>query len=501
MEKEEFSLFLVKNSLIDKADPRFKSLMKWQDVDLFRRPLSFLFPADAHGRLDKLLECDDALLEGVVFPRVPLRLKTGGFINFDMKMKRLGYAERRLDFFRPGKHEGSFEVADTSTDLYSFFNFVEGLLNSPYEGEIGLAMVSVDALREGSTLSDTAKYAARQEIEKGLKARAIGATLGIMDEASYGLLVDGTFDEKAYATEMLAVAASLKIDPAVLTAKTARMNMDNRTLDTAELQRALAHSRAIFLGEVDTGQPLTCLSGVLDGIQHNRKLIEQALSKYEYRVSPRVILDTVKSTSLAHLQQGKINLEGKICQPDEILVMADHPDLCLVHDLAQLDDLIRMRVRKKQIEREVPDYYELCRSTLIQEGFFEGLAKIMEKYNERPVFVGFRIKGVPPVKRGGIHWHALGRLADLGHPLWIDRFGDAVLETEALGCVRGGYVEIQPNLMRKLAGHFDGKDLMEKLVETWRYRDVGVLSCDLPDYDMKVLAQEMGIHIAVEDAT
>ena len=67
MDSVEFSLYLVKNSLIDRADDRFKTIMQWKDVDLFRQPLSFLFPADAHGRVDRLLESRSQLFKDIVF--------------------------------------------------------------------------------------------------------------------------------------------------------------------------------------------------------------------------------------------------------------------------------------------------------------------------------------------------------------------------------------------------------------------------------------------------
>ncbi|MCG8493759.1 MAG: hypothetical protein MI743_19225, partial [Sneathiellales bacterium] len=338
------------------------------------------------------------------------------------------------------------------------------------------------------------------EVEAGLKKKAVGGTLGMLDEASYGLIVSGGFDDAAYEQELQTVAARLALEPDALLPKTATLDIDDRALPSNKLQQALGHSRGVFLGEIKDDTTLTSLSGVVDGIDHNRRLIETALKEYNYRVSARSISDIAADISLAVLQQGKVNLEGRIRQPDEILVMPDHPDLALLHDIAQLDELVRVRMRKPEHERAIPEYYQLCRSTLIQEKFFENLEAILQKYGEQPTSVGFRLMGLPPVKRGGLHWISLNRLADLGHPIWIDRLGDAVVAPKALGCVKGGFVEMPVELMRKLAGHFDGKDLMEKLIGTWGDLGVGVLSCDLPDYEMKTLAHEIGIKIAVEDS-
>ena len=41
---------------------------------------------------------------------------------------------------------------------------------------------------------------------------------------------------------------------------------------------------------------------------------------------------------------------------------------------------------------------------------------------------------------------------------------------------------------------------MGKLIATWRALDVMVVSADLPDYELKTMAQELGINVSVEDA-
>jgi len=496
----EFSLYLVKNSLIDRADDRFKTIMQWKDVDLFRQPLSFLFPADAHGRVDRLLESRSQLFKDIVFPRVPIRVKTGGYINFDMKMNELDDGDRRLDFYKPGNGDAAPQEPQPPTDMYSFFNFVEGLLSSPYDGEMGLTMVSVDGLRDGSALSEPEKQAARIEIEGELQTKAIGGKVGKLDEASYGLITKGDFDDEAFEREVAQVALRLDINSEALSARSANVKIDETDIPAEKLQQALGHSRGVFLGTIEDDKGLHTLSGVIDGIDHNRRLIEGALKKYQYRTSARLVTDNVATASVSQLQQGKINLEGKIRLPDEILVMADHPDLALLHDLAQLKDLIRLRAKRPVADQQKPDFYELCRSAMIQNEFAAQLENILLEQGVNSDMIGFRVRGMPPVKRGGLHWDALNGLAAKGHPVWIDRFGDAVVAPEALGCLKHGYVELPPGLLKTLAQHFDGKELMGKLITTWRALDVMVVSVDLPDYEMKTMAQQLGINVSVEDA-
>ncbi len=510
MGEPEFSLILVKKGLIDKADNRFNSIMGWRDVDLFRQPLGFLFPADAHNRVGRLLDRDDiSAFEGVVFPKVPLRVKSGGYINFDMCISATGGSDRRLDFFKPDQDRpiepagnASARPAETSADMSSFFNFVEDLLASPFNGDLDLTMVSMDSLKEEAEngLTDSEKAAARGEFMAGLQRHAVGGQVGRLDDASFGILTDGSFDELAFEHEMQNVASRLYIAPEKLALRSAQMALDDRDVSTEKLHQALHQARGVFVGDITDAQDIKALSGVVDGIEHNRQLIQDALKRYNYKTSARLVADHASSSSVALLQQGKINLEGQIRRPDEIIVLADHPDISIEHDLAQLEDLIRMRKRRAEEDRRYPDFYELCRSTLIQDQFMEALHDLLHDHGEQPGNLGFRVQGLPPVRRGGLHWDALNRLAGRGHPVWIDRFGDAVVDPDALECLRGGMIEMPPPLMKKLADHLDGKDLMSRLIITWQAMNVQVVSADLPDYRMKSLAHELGITVALEDA-
>lgn len=503
MDNAEFSLFLIKKSIIDRADKAFRTIMGWSEEELFRQPISFLFPADAHGRLEALLENEDPRFDSLTYPRVPLHVKSGGFINFDMKIERQEGEKLRLDFYKPGNAESADGGEAETADMYSFFNFVEQLLNTPFDEDLDLTMISMDALKDdsGAGLSEEQKDAARADIEAKLKTQAVGGQIGKLDEASYGLISAGDFDEKAFEEELKTVAKKLKIDPAALESRSANVKIDDKDIDPDKLRQALNHSRAVFVGEIDDDTELESLSGVLDGIEHNRKLILEALEQKQFLASERSVSDNKENTiSVALLQQGKVNLDRRIMSPDDFIVMADHPDISFKHDIAQLDRLIRLRVMKGSFEREKPDFYEVCRSTIIQDAFAGELKKILEKHKEEPRLVGFRIVGLPPVKSNGAHWDALNALAKSGHPLWIDRFGDAVVEGDSLSCLKGGFVEMPTNMMRKLAGHFDGKELMTKLIETWKERDVQVISADLPDYELKTLAMQLGITFALEDA-
>ncbi len=505
MGSEAFIIKLNKAGKIAPDDKRIAEILRWQNIDLFMQPLSFIFPPDAHGRVDALIE-SAGNFENVIFPRVPLRYKPGGYINFDMKFVKHDDETSSLEFYKPGEdcHESNVEVA--TTDMYSFFNFVGELLNSPLEGNLAVTMVEVEGLRAGSGLTNDEQASIRSEVESQLKKQAVGGKLGKLDEASYGLLSGGDFDEEAFEKELAAAAVKLNIAPDALGVRAAKVKIDDREIDSATLKMALSHSRSIFLGEIDSDVELGNLSDVISGIQHNCNLVTDAIKKFQYMVISRQIYDAKESISRAVLQQGKVNIDGRITLPGKLIVLYDHPDIAYSHDMAQIDEM--MRVIKFTINSNPSvhyndgklDYYELCRSTLLKESFINDLSAILKKHGQATSMLGFRILEMPPSKKGGVHWETLLKLTGLGHSLWIDRFGDAVIDESLMKMLHGGYIEMPLQVMKKLAGHFDGKDMMTQLVSTWSSKGVGVVAADLPDIKMKQLANDIGIKLNLKDA-
>ncbi len=496
----EFSITLNDAGLIETSSKSFSAILQWKDVDVFRRPLSFLFPPDAHGRVDRLV-ASKTIMENVVFPSVPVRFKPGGFINFDMKMKEMSAGKRHLEFYKPGGASvNKNESSQSNTDMYSFFNFVERLLDSPFDGDLDMTMIEVEALRD-EMLSEEEKKAVRNEVEENLKTHAVGGELGQLDEASYGLIVSGGFDEEAFEAELVKVAENLDIDPALMGIRSANVTIDDRDLEPETLRTALSHSRGLFVGEVEGDMAaLESLTAVVDGVNHNRNLVLDAIKKYQFRISERLMMDNVASISVAALQQGKVNIDGRLRLPDEIIVLPDHPDIALEHDLAQLDEFSRVRAHRKAEDQDRPDFYELCRSCLVQDAFLGGLKDILDRHSLPAEKLGFRLKGMPPSKRGGPHWQAAKSLIEAGHPVWLDRFGDAVTDPSLYDFLQGGYVELPAEILSRLSNHFDGADIMSALIEKWQANSVGVLMVDLKNIKLKTLAQEMGVRLSVLDS-
>lgn len=505
MSSEAFIIKLNKAGKIAPDDKRIAQILRWQNIDLFMQPLSFIFPPDAHGRVDALFEAGENF-ENVTFPRVPLRYKPGGYINFDMKMIVNEDGSRTMQFFKPGSDAGESNVDVATTDMYSFFNFVGELLNSPLDGDLEVDMIEVEGLKAGNGISPDDQAIIRDKVESELKKKAVGGKLGKLDEASYGLLSGGDFDEEAFEKEIIAAAAKLNISSEALGVRAARVKIDDREIDPDTLKMALSHSRSIFLGEIDSDEELGNLSDVISGIQHNCNLVKDAIKKFQFMTIDRQIFDAKESVSKAVLKQGKVTIDGRVTLPGKLIVMTDHPDIAYDHDLAQLDELLR--VMKFTINNNPNDhyndgkldYYEICRSTLLNPAFLNDLNALLKSYGQPATMLGFRVLEMPPAKKGGMHWKSLKKLAAAGHILWIDRFGDAVIDESLMKLLSGGMVEMPLQVMKTLAAHFDGKDMMIKLVQTWSGKGVGVVSADMPDMKMKQLAHDIGIGLNLEDA-
>jgi len=494
----EFTLLLTDTGLIKEFDPYLLTILQWKDIDIYRQPVSFLFPADVHGRVDKLV-ARKQVMEKVVFPKVPLRFKPGGFINFDMRIVDKDGGDRQLLFFKPGAAEDNSPDAPATADMYSFFNFVEQVLDSPYEGDLDMTMIEVEALKDDS-LTEEQRASVRAEVEANLKGKAVGGQIGQLDEASYGLLAAGDFNEDTFEKELVEVASKLDIHPGLMGVRTASVTIDDRDIDPETLRRALSHTRSLFLGEVEGDEnALDTLSAVLDGVEHHRNLLLSALKNYHFRVSERFILDNRVSIRVAALQQGKCIIDGRLRAPDELIVLPDHPDVALQHDLAQLDEFARARTHRAAEDKQRVDFYELCRSTLVQEEFYVGLREVLARYSLPAEQIGFRLKGLPPAKRGGLHWDKVYALGADGHPLWLDRFGDVVTAPDSFGFMQGGYIELPKAIMKKLEKHFDGKEMMSGLVMTWQKQNIGVVAADLGDDRLRRVAQDLGIPMTLQE--
>ncbi len=495
----EFYVHITDTGLIDPKDDRLGKILGWDNYDIFRQPLSFLFPADAHDRIDRLFTSGKNL-EGILFPRVPLRYKPSGYINFDMTVTSAGNGTWHLDFFKVGKGVLSDQEEKEVTDMYTFFNFVESVLDSPYEGDLDVTMISVEGLKDDSGLSNEERSKVRAKVESQLKDIAIGGQIGQLDDASYGLLTGGDFDEESFEKELQTAAEKLNISPNKLGLRSANIEVDDRAMDPEDLKKALNQSKSAFLGEIDSDDVGGKLSVIVSGIEHHISLIKEALNTYQYRTSQRSIRDTKNGALHAVLHQGRVGIDERFRFPDELIVMTDHADLAYEHDMTQLDEMLRLIAFNAKGRDEVLGtiYYEFCRSTILGSNFINDVQACLAKHKIQSSVLGIRLRGMPPLKRGGLHWQQVDKLCEAGHPMWLDRFGDAIIDDHLADILVGGVIEIPPALIRKLSRHFDGKELMAKLVSTWGARKVAVVSADIEEIKLKEVANEIGIALQLE---
>lgn len=502
-EEAEFYIHVTDN-MLDPQDQRLSRVLGWKDFDLFRQPVEFLFPPDAHGRIGKLFSSDRPL-EQVVFPKVPLRYHAGGYINFDMTLSKTTDGDWRLDFFKPDTgttaQEGQ-QGADTvaTQDMSGFFNFVQDILESPFDGDIDMSFVEVAGLRQESDLSDENRRSLRENVEKELKSQAVGGRIGKIDNATYGFLTTGEFEEEAFEEELRGAAEKLGIASEDLGVRSRQIAIDEKDLSREQMTQALGQAAKSFTGEIEDDPTATRLSAVISGLEHHLNLIKSALRQYDFRAGKRLIFRAQDNQRTAILVEGKVGIDGHYRRPDELVNMVDHADLALDHDLAQLEDIIRLQgmdARKAIAKGQsvVPIYYNLCRACLLSPDFISRLSALIKGAGLTPDQIGLRLKGLPPIKRGGPHWDCITQLKTLGFRIWVDRFGDAVSGDKLTNLLEFGMIEMPQILLKKLVHHYDGKDLIKNLVSVWQAKNVTVVSADFTEEKWKRQSLDAGIGI------
>ncbi|WND02476.1 EAL domain-containing protein [Temperatibacter marinus] len=492
----EFSISVTETHLLDPSDGRLSKILGWEEYDLFRQPVEFLFPPDAHSRLQKLLAAERKL-DHVVFPKVPLRYHAGGYINFDMQITSNDDGSWLFEFFKVAKGSGQPTPSAEhipAQEIYAFFDFVQAVLESPYEGDLDMAMIQVSGLREGAGLSPDQREKVRDTVEEELKNQAIGGRIGQVDEATYSLLTGGDFHEELFHEEVENAAKSLGLSLEELGVKSRTVAIDDPTLPADQMQKALSQATFAFSGHIDDMADARSITEVVSGIEHHVNLIKAALNAYGYRIGKRQASYAVAGQKFAFLLEGKVDIDGHFRRPDELINLVDHADLALEHDLKQIEEVLRqLAVQKDSSQDKI--FYDLCRSCLLVPDFHERLNDLLEKYLIMPSQIGLRIMGVPPIKRGGPHWQTIKRIRKKGILLWTDRFGDAVTDEELAPLLKEGVIEMPASLLKKLISHFDGKDLITQLVKVWQSKSVWVVLENIEDEKWKRQALEAGIEI------
>ena len=498
----EFWITLYPDGRIRRADKAITRILGWRPEQIFGLPLSHLLPFDAQSRMELLWE-NDGFLNGLTLPKVPLRHANGaGYINFDMQVSvDEASGDRRLDVFKPAQESAAEEPMEEPLGTEEFFDFVDSVVRGEGDGAKDLAMVDVAGLREGGL---GAKLGAEKEaaltagIEAAIRDKALDGKVGKIDEAAYAFLTEDSFDREELERELAAAAKQLQVNADDLGLKTKGLEIDQRDLDSDTLKQALNHARGVFLGEID-GRDDQTLSDVIDGVEHHRRLIRDALDAHKHRTTPREVRDGRTNVRLAVLHQPKVLIDNRIRFADELIVLRDHPDLAAKHDLTIFAEFLRLRTLAEDKERRVPGMFELCFVNLKNAEYISEIIDLFRSKKIRPGEIGFRIRLMPSLRGGGAAWDGFRRLARAGFPLWIDRFGDVVTDEDLMHQVTGGMVELSARTLDRIAAHPEGKALTIRLIETWRRKGVTLLSADLVKYERKELAQKLGLTVALAD--
>ena len=500
----EFWITLYPDGRIRRADKAITRILGWRPEQIFGLPLSHLLPFDAQSRMELLWE-NDGFLNGLTLPKVPLRHANGaGYINFDMLVSvDEASGDRRLDVFKPaqGQAGAADEPAEEPLGTEEFFAFVDSVVRGEGDGATDLAMVDIAGLREGglgTKLGAEKEAALTAGIEAAIRDKALDGKVGRIDEAAYAFLTEDSFDREELERELAAAAKQLQVNVDDLGLKTKGLEIDQRDLDSDTLKQALNHARGVFLGEID-GRDDQTLSDVIDGVEHHRRLIRDALDAHKYRTTPREVRDGRTNVRIAVLHQPKVLIDNRIRFADELIVLRDHPDLAARHDLTILAEFLRLRTLAEDKERRVPGMFELCVVNLKRTEYISEIIELSRSSQIRPGEIGFRIRLMPSLRGGGAAWGGFNRLAEAGFPLWIDRFADVVTDENLMLKVTGGMVELSARTLDRIAQHPEGKALTIRLIETWRRKGVTLLSADLVNYERKELAQKLGLTVALAD--
>lgn len=505
MQEPEFTIHVTDQTLLAPRDERITRVLGWKEFDLFRQPVEFLFPPDAHGRMQKLFT-SKRKLDSIIFPKVPLRYHAGGYINFDMSIDYLDAGEWRLNFYKSGltshteRPPNALSAKDAlpAQDMVNFFDFVQDVLESPFDGDMDMAMVEVSGLKEDSTLDEAKKADLRQEVESELKKQAMGGRIGKVDTATYSLLTSGGFEEEDFEAEMISAAKAMGLSAEDVGIRSQSVTIDDRTMPAEQVKQALGQVAKAFTGEVEPVEGATTLSAVVTGIQHHRNLINKALGSYAFRAGKRLVSFAATGERFTLLYEGKVSIDSTLRRPDSLINMIDHADLALKHDVAQLDEILRLKAHNKK-EKDVLVFYDLCRASLLSPSFHVDILDKAKKAGLSPETIGFRVLGMPPIKRGGAYWEKLFKLKEAGFRLWVDRFGDAVIDDKLADLVSGGVIEMPQALLKKLSDHYDGKELIQRLVKVWTGQSVWVVSQDYSEEKWKRRSIEAGIEVYLSD--
>lgn len=489
-------------------------LLGRSSIDLWRRPVSEIFSAEASATLSHAL---GELSTGKSSERrvITYDRPDGRKAHFDLqvgpagKVPGDGYLVRLAPTQAPDAWEPAFvdaALVGTDDDAGTSLDRMAGLMADGQSGQ-GITLMSVDG---GLGAFDGPKGASdfRRIVDE--RARSLGAT-GTADlaDGAYGVIHGENYDGQRLVSDVGQEAMSRGIlkDAGSLSAETVVADATNVSADAARgtlshmlggLRRGLTRGfRRSGLGEAH-GKALTAAEQMLGDVR-------QAIRDGSFVRRMRPILSLKRNKVAMHSVGADLRLNGESIAPEQIFGLVDSDDVQCDFETALVEQAIKHHLEAKtwqsisfRVQTSIrQDYLQrkdvrqrigaLARTSGIQRNNL-----ILRPYE--PLSGGLNGKGGALV--GDESMDAPWCLSVPDFYAFIA--GDADRRERTLGPAgeAQGYIEIAADRITGLLAQKDGRFLVRGLVENWRARHIELIATSVNQPEQKQVVADLGIRYA-----
>lgn len=367
----------------------------------------------------------------------------------------------------------------------NFLTAVAETLGLPDAPAMQMVMLDFEALRDAELsekLGDSGMREVRKSIEGALTEAAVDGQVGRLDATSYGVLSPVGQDKDAMVASVADATEKLGVSKTELGATAQSVTLDAEEGAEAESVRGLlSHAAHKFYQSVRKGTPFgaATLTEVSEEVQQAITIIETALQRGDVTVEAREvrrIADGHVSLCLAH---GALIFGDEAVPPDQLIVLADHPELCGRYD----------RTIVAAAAASVPDGGSATPiivdidATTLETGEAGRIAAEMKIAGYK---IGFRPHGIDMAASRSKGARQVYQLLKDGVPVWLMNFSTAISKTRRL---RGAYVEVSATFLRDLSNQPERNMLLARFLKIWHEVEVSLVALNV---DSKNLASFMG---------
>ena len=198
----------------------------------------------------------------------------------------------------------------------------------------------------------------------------------------------------------------------------------------------------------------------------------------------RRITDGDVSLCLAH---GGLVFGDEVVPADQLLVLADHPELAGRHDRFMVAVALETFGRA---DPSTPVIVEIALPTL-ESG---DASRIAAEMTELGYKIGFRPHGVDMASSRSKGARQVYQLLKEGVPVWLMNFATAISKTRRL-C--GAYVEVSATFLRDLSFQPERNKLMSRFLKIWHDVEVSLVALNVDSKNLAVFMNKLGIAYGV----